>query len=364
MFGLCLTSQAQVTIGSNDAPHISAILELKSSDKGFLGPRVALTSQTDQVTIPSPAVGLLVYNLGTAGLKYSGYVYWNGTEWRSFTNSSLENGSIGAITCNAISITPDTYTAGTSYNGTMIVPYTGGNGGVYPAQSIGPVNGLTATIASGNFEVGSGSLAYTVSGNPTVSTPTTTTFSINIGGKTCEATIGAGSGIAPGDLVFYKTSFIASSTNVWMSDYVSDLPVIGGKLRLDAWFFASSNLTSGNYPMIPRLVNITNQPVKIWFTAMTPVNNYNASNYLIAAKGYINLDDAIYHNVGYNDILGTSTPRASGSGAADHQEVVTADVSLDDKWYRIYYFPFVDNMNTSSNTDNLRKIYLSIQRLY
>lgn len=120
--------------------------------------------------------------------------------------------------------------------------------------------------------------------------------------------------------------------------------------------------------MDPMLVNISDAPVKIWFSAVTTVDRFNAANYLIAAqspsKSWVNLDNGIYFNYGFNDILGTSTPRTTGTGAAGNQEVVTVDLSLDDKWYRIYYFPIVDNLNTVPVADNVRKIYLSIQRLY
>jgi len=84
----------------------------------------------------------------------------------------------------------------------------------------------------------------------------------------------------------------------------------------------------------------------------------------LAPSAYMELDNGIYYGVGYNDILGSTIPRTEGSGQGGHQEVLTMDLSLDDKWYRVYYFPTVDNMNTTSTADNMRVIYLSIQRLY
>ncbi len=358
-----ITSDGSVGMGTV-TPDASAILELKASNKGFLGPRVALASITDKATIPNPANGLLVYNTGAGSLDYVGYVFWNGSEWRALNNGSLALGTVGGITCNGVTLTPSIYKAGEYYEGTMIVPYTGSNGGVYPAQTIGPINGLTATLAAGNFSVGSGNLAYTITGTPTVTTPDVTVFPIEIGGKTCEAGIGAGDGIAPGDLVYYRTTLSASLSNVWLSDYAKDLPVIGGKLRLDAWFNASSNGGNGTVSMYPRLVNSSDSPVKLWFSALTTVDRFNAGNYIMAPSGYVELDNGIYYGYGYNDIMGSSTPRGTGSGQGGHQEVVTVDLSLDDKWYRIYYFPIVNNMNTSSAADNQREIYLSIQRLY
>lgn len=383
---LAITDEGSIGIGTT-TPSSSAILDLTSTNKGFLAPRVALTSTTDQTTIPTPAPGLLVYNLGTAGLAFKGYVYWDGSRWLSFNSASLTPGTIGAITCNGVTATPSTYETGKEYTGTMMIPYTGGDGGMYPAMTLGPVNGLTATLEAGNFNIGAGTLAFTIKGTPTVTTPTVTTFAVNIGGKTCSASIGAGSGIAPGDLVFYEGSFLASivaDTKVpgsdLMSYYVKDLPVIGGKLRLDVKILGASNRGPDGVTINPVLFNITDKPVKLWFSAMTTVNNYNAGNYVLAANNYVNLDDGIYYDFGLNDMIGSdglvynaangTTLIDKGAGrsilgaAGNHQEVVTVDVSLDGKWYRIYYFPIVDNLNNSNEKDDLRKIYLSIQRLY
>lgn len=49
LLSIGVTSQAQVTIGSNDAPHSDAVLDLKSgTKKGFLPPRVELQSTNNK----------------------------------------------------------------------------------------------------------------------------------------------------------------------------------------------------------------------------------------------------------------------------------------------------------------------------
>lgn len=84
-------TQAQTGIGTS-APHASAKLEVNASNKGFLPPRVTLTSVSDATTIASPAEGLLVYNLGSVGLQ-AGYYYWNGANWATIaTATSAGNG--------------------------------------------------------------------------------------------------------------------------------------------------------------------------------------------------------------------------------------------------------------------------------
>jgi hypothetical protein len=73
-------------VGINDdasSPHPSAMLEVKSTNKGFLVPRMTLAQRT---TIPSPATGLLVYQ--TDG--NFGYWFFNGTSWNKLPNTGWE----------------------------------------------------------------------------------------------------------------------------------------------------------------------------------------------------------------------------------------------------------------------------------
>ena len=90
---LIVSSQlfAQTGIGTT-TPNASAKLDVYATNKGFLPPRVTLTSATDATTIASPAEGLLVYNLGSVGLQ-AGYYYWNGANWATIaTATSAGNG--------------------------------------------------------------------------------------------------------------------------------------------------------------------------------------------------------------------------------------------------------------------------------
>lgn len=70
---LVSTAHAQTGIGTT-TPNASAKLEVYATNKGFLPPRLTLTSATDATTIVSPAEGLLVYNLGSIGLQ-AGYYF-------------------------------------------------------------------------------------------------------------------------------------------------------------------------------------------------------------------------------------------------------------------------------------------------
>ena len=98
-------------------------------------------------------------------------------------------GSISTLNCGSSSQT-NTLTSGTAANNVSIsVPYTGGNGGSYSAQSISStgVVGLTATVSVGNFTNSSGSVVYIITGTP--STSGTASFAITVGGQSCSITI-------------------------------------------------------------------------------------------------------------------------------------------------------------------------------
>jgi hypothetical protein len=78
---------AQTGIGTT-TPETSAKLDVSSTNKGFLPPRVTLTSSTDNTTIPNPATGLLVYNTGTNPNLVAGYYYWNGSNWATIATAT------------------------------------------------------------------------------------------------------------------------------------------------------------------------------------------------------------------------------------------------------------------------------------
>ena len=82
---------AQVGIGTN-TPHASAALEILTTNKGFLAPRVALTSNSDVATIASPATGLMIYNTATAGTSPNavvpGYYYYSGSKWERLVTTT------------------------------------------------------------------------------------------------------------------------------------------------------------------------------------------------------------------------------------------------------------------------------------
>lgn len=103
---------AQTGIGTT-SPNASAKLDVNSSEKGFLPPRVALTSTNtfspvtglSGTTALATAAGLLVYNTASAGTAPNnvvpGYYYWNGTTWVQIANGLIFDSKTAGFTLSA-----------------------------------------------------------------------------------------------------------------------------------------------------------------------------------------------------------------------------------------------------------------------
>ncbi|MBK5720937.1 hypothetical protein JGH11_08645 [Dysgonomonas sp. Marseille-P4677] len=357
-----ITSTGSVGIGTI-SPDASAILDINASSKGFLGPKVALQSSTDVITIPNPAVGLLIYNKGTGALKTEGYLYWNGTEWVQFTTGSSKDPEIANLDCINARIVPSRYQAGVKYEGVLIVPYSGGNGGRYasgtPTISTG-VTGLTATLQPANLAYGNGDLIFSLSGIPSASSPNLASFNVDFLGYQCTAIVGSNA-MMQGEQTFWRGSMPADvyGTTVLASNYINDMPVIEDVFRMDAQFSATSTSTGGA-TLNPRMYNISEEPVKIWASSMSSQEGFGYSNIIIPAGGYIEFDNGVYLHQGS---LASTTP-SSGRLANNGQETVTIDMFYNGKWFRLYYTIWVDNKKANVAANMTRELYLSIQRLY
>ena len=128
-----LIASAQVKIGDNvDTINASSILELESTTKGVLFPRVALTSTTAFAPLAAHVAGMTVYNTATAGDVTPGMYTNSGTAWVKLAGggggTNLYNAH-GTLT-GARTVTQDnndlTFTTGTGktiINGTITLLY-------------------------------------------------------------------------------------------------------------------------------------------------------------------------------------------------------------------------------------------------
>jgi len=101
VYSLALISQNTAITDDDDyTAEPSAILDVKSTDKGFLVPRLTTEQRT---AITSPATGLLVYDTGL-----SCFYFYDGTEWTNFTSGNP--GNLWSLNGT------DVYLTNTSYN--------------------------------------------------------------------------------------------------------------------------------------------------------------------------------------------------------------------------------------------------------
>ena len=103
---------AQVKIGANPTLlNPNAILELESSNKGFLMPRIALVAPSNAAPLAGFVSGILVYNTSTTDSLTPGMYYSEGTKWvrvntvQSAANSWGLSGNSGTAATNFIGTT-------------------------------------------------------------------------------------------------------------------------------------------------------------------------------------------------------------------------------------------------------------------
>lgn len=82
LFPMFLHSQVGI---NTTTPDTSAMLDINSSDKGILIPRISIPNLNTSNPITSPAISLLVYNTNTT--TGVGYYYWDGLKWIALTGS-------------------------------------------------------------------------------------------------------------------------------------------------------------------------------------------------------------------------------------------------------------------------------------
>lgn len=133
---LCFqTLQAQVKIGAAGAPNASAVLDLTSTTKGLLTPRLTLAQRN---AIASPATGLVIYQTDNT----PGFYYYNGGAWVSVAGSAslvLPYAQTVNLPSTLFSLTNDG--DGTALEGNL----------TNTTSSIAAVRGVIANTAPGGF---------------------------------------------------------------------------------------------------------------------------------------------------------------------------------------------------------------------
>jgi len=214
---------AQVVIGMDEAPSDGSILQLKTikddisngdvnATKGFSLPRVKLTSTYDlfpmymnnatytgtaKTALDLVHKGMMVYNVGGTGALTVGMYFWDGTQWMIFDSTVSIPATIVSILCESVTFDKQTLENGVPFETFVRVPYTGGNGAIYPqgeeidcdqpqaGETL--VTGLKIQLQAGKLASGVGELVYRIWGTPVGNSPDVARFHISF--FTSETTI-------------------------------------------------------------------------------------------------------------------------------------------------------------------------------
>jgi len=110
--GYSTISNAQVKIGNNPTLlNPSAILEVESTNKGILLPRVALVAPSNPAPLAGFVSGMFIYNTATTDSITPGLYYAEGTKWLRVNAADTSGGSGWKLTGN-------TGTSATNFLGT------------------------------------------------------------------------------------------------------------------------------------------------------------------------------------------------------------------------------------------------------
>ncbi|RLD64871.1 MAG: hypothetical protein DRI84_07995, partial [Bacteroidetes bacterium] len=180
---------AQNTGIGTTTPDASAKLEISSTTKGFLTPRM---TTVERDAIVSPAVGLWIYNTDTNTHNF----FSSTMVWQEFSNIIPPLGSIATLDCAGANINGSLTNGVLANNVSAAISYSGGVQGSHTGQVVAStgVTGLTATLPTGSFVTGDGILTYTITGTPT--SVGTASFAISIGGQVCTISIPVNNSIA------------------------------------------------------------------------------------------------------------------------------------------------------------------------
>ncbi|MBC7829732.1 MAG: hypothetical protein H7122_18455 [Chitinophagaceae bacterium] len=150
---LAVFANAQVKIGDNpNTINANSLLELESTNKGFLPPRVVLNSlnAVAPLTGTVPA-GMLVYSSG--GTVADGYYFWDGSKWANVAQSNMVTKTANAT------LTPTETFVLASNSITLTLPVVTGadNGLTFTIKNIGIHTDQITVVGNGAATIDGGS---------------------------------------------------------------------------------------------------------------------------------------------------------------------------------------------------------------
>ena len=234
----CMEITAQnVGIGIS-TPNASAALDVTSSSKGFLTPRMTTAQRS---AISSPAAGLIIYNTDC-----NAFNYWNGTAWIPFPSNANAPATPGSITGN---LTPCQNTTGIAYSVAAVPGATSYNWTVPPGTTVASGQG-TASITL-NIGTTNGNVCITASNACGTSAPSCIAITLSPTTPAQPSVITGTNLLCQGNnAVAYSVVNVAGVNYAWSYSGTGYTQASGSTTNsITANFSASA--TSGTLPVTP-----------------------------------------------------------------------------------------------------------------
>ncbi|WP_345208636.1 hypothetical protein [Chryseobacterium ginsengisoli] len=317
------------------SPDASAQLDVTSSNKGFLPPRVALTAINDKSPLPAstPTAGILVYNTATtSNTPYDvspGYYYWDGSKWASITASTTNQAIMTLTDCSSMKVTGASLVKGKPAAGQITLSVNVTKAGKWNLMT-NSVNGVYFAGGGEFYYTGTQTITLYAQGTATA-TASPATFTVTVGSTSCSVNINIF------DISSYTMKVLSLTPDTWGTNIASGSSNTNLKSKLNntsnfgpsgvvtvgGFSFSDYNVQSGNAIELAAQLENTNILWIGW-----PDNSYfNAAelsaikNWLDAKKGVaiFHADDPSHNawvaNLGYSSTNYGSATGFQGSGS-------------------------------------------------
>lgn len=169
MLFFSISLDAQMKVGDNPTTlNSNSILEIESTNKGVLLPRLSLSSTTVPSPLSTHLAGMVAYNVATAADVTPGFYYNDGSKWVRLYSSS---------------------TAANSTAATNLITITNGTGATLTAMTVGVDTAALKTFLNNKITV---TASAPLTGNGTTTSPLGITQNNTSGGQLITVTNGTG----------------------------------------------------------------------------------------------------------------------------------------------------------------------------
>jgi hypothetical protein len=297
------TTGGNVGIG-NAHPHASAILDLNNdNNKGFLVPKMTLTSTAIAAPVNNPTVGLLVFNTNIVNDVFPGFYFWDGNVWVRLYSSNLP-------AVSKILVTAPVTNTGTDTN-----PIIGVTTGDLIGSSVVSITNGSGRVTGGNSKVdvvgASGSVLYGTGGSSAFSVPGTPGFLLQSNGSNAPSWVDPASLITASDLTGSNVITVTNGTGKVLGASGASVDVSGPAGSVLYGTGTSSSFTSQGAP--GQFLQSSGTGAPVWASISNTTSDLVGSSTVTVSNGTGKVYGVGNANV---DVAGTAGGLLYGTGAS------------------------------------------------